>query len=127
MPLVRLSPLRERSPAETSAPVDGLDGALRATFAVPEDDCFTLVDRRRPGDVSCGASNLGMACGDDLVIVRIVCDAGRTIAKTTALHAAIAENFGRAGVHGGDVSVSLVDVAKENRSFGRGIAHAARP
>ncbi len=100
---------------------------LRATFAVSEDDRFVLVERHRPGHVSHGAHDFGMVRGDDRVIVRIVGNAGRTIARKRSLHAAIAENFGRAGVRGDDVFVNLVAVARENGSFGRGIAHHTPP
>ena len=44
--------------------------------------------------------------------------AGRSVDVKRALYARIAENLGAAGVRGDDILINLVEMPKENRSFG---------
>ncbi|MCE1237395.1 MAG: tautomerase family protein [Hyphomicrobiales bacterium] len=125
MPLVRIATLRNRTAEETRLLADGVYDALRATFAVPEDDRFVLVDRHAESGFAYGATYMGMERSDDLVIVQITCNDGRTLDQKRALYAAITDNFGRAGVGADDVFINLVEVRRENWSFGRGLAQYA--
>ena len=55
-------------------------------------------------------------------IVEITLNAGRTVEVKKALYAAIAAGLGKAaGVRPDDVLVNLVEVARENWSFGGGV------
>ena len=125
MPLVRLTFARDRSPEETRALADGVYDAMRSVFAVPENDRFIVVERPRDGDLDVDPHYLGMNRSADLVIVQITCNDTRTVEQKKALFAAIAETFGRCGVGPDDVFVNIVEVKKENWSFGRGIAQYA--
>ena len=125
MPLVRLTFARDRSPEETRAVCDAVYGAMRATFAVPENDRFIVVERARPGDLSVDPYYMDMNRTDELVIVQITCNDTRTVEQKKALFAALTENLGRCGIPADDVFVNLVEVRKENWSFGRGIAQYA--
>jgi hypothetical protein len=46
--------------------------------------------------------------------------AGRSVDVKRALYERIAENLGAVGVRGDDILISLVEMPKENWSFGRG-------
>ncbi len=63
---------------------------------------------------------------DGIVFVQITLNAGRTLEQKKSLYASIVRNVvARPGVRPEDVLVSLVEVPKENRSFGTGIARYA--
>ncbi len=117
--------VRDRSPEETRAICDGVYDAMRATFSVPANDRFIIVERPRPGDVSYDLAYMDMNRSDELVIVQITCNDTRSIEQKKALFAAICGNLGRCGIPADDVFVNLVEVARENWSFGRGIAQYA--
>lgn len=60
------------------------------------------------------------------MIVQITLSVGRTLAQKRALYRAIAANLARAvGLRTEDAWISLVEVAKENWSFGNGVASYA--
>ena len=121
MPLTRISLRAGKSDAYRAALIAGVYAALRETFAVPEDDLFTLVHEHAAANFAYGRDYLGIRRSDDLVIVQITANATRTTAQKRALYAAIARALGRdPGVRPEDVFVNLVEVAPENWSFGAG-------
>jgi phenylpyruvate tautomerase PptA (4-oxalocrotonate tautomerase family) len=69
---------------------------------------------------------LGIRRTEEVVFVQITMSSGRTLEQKKALFAAIARNLATdPGVRPEDVFVNLVEVAKENWSFGNGIAQYA--
>jgi 4-oxalocrotonate tautomerase len=71
-------------------------------------------------------STLGIEYSRDLTVIQITCNDGRTVEQKRALFAAIADNLvDRAGLRREDVFVNLVEVGKENWSFGNGLAQYA--
>jgi phenylpyruvate tautomerase PptA (4-oxalocrotonate tautomerase family) len=69
---------------------------------------------------------LGIARTQGLVIVQITLNIGRTTADKKRLFAALASRLsGMAGVAPGDVFVSLLEVSRDNWSFGNGDAQLA--
>jgi hypothetical protein len=50
----------------------------------------------------------------------VASQAGGSVDVKRALYARIAENLGAAGVRGDDILINLVEMPKENWSFGRG-------
>ena len=126
MPLVRIALRRGKSPAHLAALRNGIYQAMRDTFNVPEDDRFILVSQHAADEFDYHPNYLGIARSDDLVIVQIVCNAGRTVEKKQALYRRIADNLGAdPGLRPEDVLINLVEVAKENWSFGNGVAQYA--
>jgi phenylpyruvate tautomerase PptA (4-oxalocrotonate tautomerase family) len=126
MPLVRIALRRGKSPAHLAALRNGIYEAMRETFNVPENDRFILVSQHDADEFDCDPNYLGIARGDDLVIVQITCNSGRTLEQKQALYRRIAGNFSAdPGLRPGDVFVNLVETAKENWSFGNGVAQYA--
>ena len=126
MPLVRIALRRGKSPVHLAALRNGIYQAMRDTFNVPEDDRFILVSQHAADEFDYHPNYLGIARSDDLVIVQIVCNAGRTVEKKQALYRRIADNLGAdPGLRPEDVLINLVEVAKENWSFGNGVAQYA--
>ena len=128
MPLVRIS-LVKGKPAEYRRKVgDAVHRALVETINVPPLDRFQLLTEHEPGDIVYDSNYLGIARTSDIVIVQITLSAGRTLEQKRALYGAIAANLGRAvGLRPQDAWVNLVEVAKENWSFGNGEASYAPP
>jgi 4-oxalocrotonate tautomerase len=126
MPLVRIA-VREGKPAAYRAAVgEGVHRAMVETMNVPALDRFQVITEHPAGGLVYDPSYLGIARTDDLVVIQITLNAGRTVEMKRALYARIADLLGAApGVRREDVLVSLVEVAKENWSFGNGIAQYA--
>jgi Uncharacterized protein, 4-oxalocrotonate tautomerase homolog len=126
VPLVRISLRRGKLPAHLAALRTGVYRAMRDTFNVPENDRFILVSQHDADEFDYDPTYLGIARSDELVIVQITCNAGRTVEMKQALYRRIAENFSAdPGLRPEDVFVNLVEVAKENWSFGNGVAQYA--
>lgn len=126
MPLVRISLRRGKSPAQIAALRHGIYQAMRETFNVPENDRFILVSQHDADEFDYDPNYLGIARSDDLVIVQITCNGGRTLEQKQALYRRIAENVSAdPGLRIQDVFINLIEVAKENWSFGNGVAQYA--
>ncbi len=126
MPLTRISLRAGKSPAYRRAIVDSVYLAMRETFNVPENDRFMTVEQFEAADFDFGADYLGIDRSDDLVIVQITANNTRTVEQKKALFAAIADRLAtNPGVRPQDVFINLVECAKENWSFGMGVAQYA--
>ncbi len=126
MPLVRIDLRRGKSPDYRRAIADGVYQAMRETFDVPEEDRFVIITERDSADVIYSANYLGIAHSDNLVIIQITASDTRTVQQKKALFARIAEQLTKnPGVRKEDVFINLVEVKKENWSFGDGIAQYA--
>lgn len=126
MPLVRIALLEGRSAEERRRIGEAVHQAMVDTIGVPARDRFQLITQHAPGDFVYDAQYLGIERSDDLVIVQITMSAGRTLEQKRALYRRIADALARAaGLRPQDVLVSLVEVAKENWSFGNGLASYA--
>jgi phenylpyruvate tautomerase PptA (4-oxalocrotonate tautomerase family) len=122
MPLVRIILADGKPPEYRRAIADGVHRALVETAGVPEDDRFQIVDGVPADDLIWNEGYLGMHRTASIVIVQITLNAGRTVEVKKALYARIAEHLAAApGIRKDDVLVSLVEVSRENWSFGGGV------
>jgi phenylpyruvate tautomerase PptA (4-oxalocrotonate tautomerase family) len=127
MPLIRISLRQGKSSAYRKALADGIYLALRQTFNVPEDDLFVTISEHEDDNFFYGATYLGIERSDDLVIVQITVSNTRTVDQKKALFERIAEKLGaEPGLRPEDVFINLIEVEKENWSFGHGIAQYAQ-
>jgi 4-oxalocrotonate tautomerase len=126
MPLTRISLKRGKSAGYIKAITDNVYEAMRETFAVPEDDRFMIVSEHDDGEFVYGANYLGIERSADLVIIQLTVSNTRTVEQKKALYrrivARLAEN---PGLRPQDVFINLVEVNKENWSFGHGEAQYA--
>jgi phenylpyruvate tautomerase PptA (4-oxalocrotonate tautomerase family) len=126
MPLVRIDLRRGKPAAYRKAICEGIYRAMRETFAVPEDDRFLLVNEHDADDFDYAESYLGITHTDDLVIVQVTANDTRTLEQKKAFFARVAALLSaNPGVRKEDVFINLVEVKKENWSFGNGIAQYA--
>ncbi len=122
MPLVRITLAAGRTEAERARIADAVHQALVATANVPADDRFQVVQEVPAGGLIWDAGYLGHSRTPSVVFVEITLNTGRTLAVKKALYAAIAERLGKAaGLRPDDVLVNLVEVPRENWSFGGGV------
>jgi phenylpyruvate tautomerase PptA (4-oxalocrotonate tautomerase family) len=125
MPLVRISIQKGRTAEFRRKLGDAVHRALVQTFNVPEADRFQLLTEHEPGDLVYDPGYLGIARTSDIVIVQMTVSAGRTLGQKRALFKRIADNLAALGVRREDAWINLVEVAKENWSFGLGEASYA--
>ena len=126
MPLVRISLNEGRSDTARAAISAAVHQAMVETIKVPADDKFQILTEHGKGQIHFDASYLGIQRTDGVVIVQITLNAGRTVEMKQALYARMAELLNQtAGVRKEDVIISLTEVAKENWSFGNGLASYA--
>jgi 4-oxalocrotonate tautomerase len=126
MPLVRVS-LVKGKPAQYRRKVgDAVHRALVETIGVPELDRFQLITEHEPGDIVYDSNYLGIARTSDVLIIQITLSLGRTLEQKRALYRRIAANLAASvGLRPEDAWINLVEVAKENWSFGNGVASYA--
>ena len=125
MPLVRISLIKGRTPEFRRRVGDAVHRALVETAGVPERDRFQLVTEHELGDLVYDRDYLGIKRTDGIVIVQITLSLGRTAAQKRALFRRIAEHLAALGIRREDVWINLVEVARENWSFGLGLASYA--
>jgi len=125
MPLVRISLARGNAPEYRRQVGDAIPRALVETIDVPPADRFQLITEHDAEDFVYDPHYLGIERSSDLVMVQITISSGRSLAKKRALFRRIADNLVALGLRREDVWVNLVEVAKENWSFGNGIASYA--
>jgi len=93
------------------------------TCGVPADDRFQVFTLHSPRTLIYDESFMGMLRSDGLVVVQVTFNAGRTTEQKVALYHRAAELLAEnAGVVPDDVFINLVEVQRENWSFGRGVA-----
>ena len=126
MPLTRISLRRGKTPQYRRALMDQIYEAMRETFDVPDEDRFMVVSEHDEVDFGFGRQYLGIDRSDDLIIIQITVNNTRTLEKKKALYKKIAERLAASpGIRPQDVLVNLVEVTKENWSFGDGLAQYA--
>jgi phenylpyruvate tautomerase PptA (4-oxalocrotonate tautomerase family) len=126
MPLVRID-LVQGKPADYRRAIgQAIYEAMRATINVPENDNFQIITEHPPENLVADPNYLGISRSADAVFIQITLNAGRTMEMKKALYKAVADGlYEKAGMRREDVIINLVEVPKENWSFGNGIAQYA--
>ncbi|NMM00271.1 tautomerase family protein [Paraburkholderia sp. RP-4-7] len=126
MPLTRIA-LRAGKPAEyRKALTDSIQRSLVDTFNVPKDDIFMLITEHEASNFVYDKQYLNIERSDDLVVIQITLNNTRTLEQKKALYKRMADELAESpGLRREDVFINLVEVLKENWSFGNGIAQYA--
>ncbi len=126
MPLVRID-VKEAGAEQRLRIGDCVHQALVEVFAVPADDRFQIITEHGRNLVY-DRSYLGISRDDGIVIVQVTLNQGRSEEKKAEFYRQAVELLhAHAGVRPENVFISLVEVPKENWSFGNGIAQYAQP
>jgi len=120
---VKLWLRRGKSPEYLRTAADCVHEALVAQANVPADDRFQIVQQLDDAALIAHPTYAGVSRSDDLIVIEITLNQGRTLEIKKSLYADIVARLGRAlDVRPDDVLLSLVEVTKENWSFGNGLA-----
>lgn len=126
MPLVRISVLEGKQQSYLQKIGDAVHRAMVETISVPPQDRFQLITEHAKSHFIYDPSYLNIRRSDDLVIIQITLNQGRTLEAKKAFYKKLAELLHQElNLRKEDVLVSLVEVAKENWSFGNGEAQYA--
>lgn len=123
MPLVRID-LSEGAPARLGQEIGELIyQAMIDLINVPRDDKFQIVTRHGRDELVHPVSYLGVDYSPGIVFIQITLNQGRSAELKKAFYRRIADDLhSKLGVRLQDVFINLVEVSKENWSFGNGEA-----
>jgi 4-oxalocrotonate tautomerase len=126
MPLVRIS-LMQGKPAEFRRRVGEIVyDTMTDTINVPPKDNFQIITEHDENSLVYDPEYLDIQRTDGIVIIQITLNEGRTVEIKKAFYKRLAERLhSLLGIRMEDVFISLVEVKKENWSFGNGIAQYA--
>jgi phenylpyruvate tautomerase PptA (4-oxalocrotonate tautomerase family) len=128
MPLVRIA-LRKGSPAGFGRQIGQVVyEAMVDTIGVPPNDLFQIVSEHDGEHLIFDPTYLGIQRSAGFIVIQATISEGRPLERKQALYKEIAERLEhRLGVRPQDVFINLVEVKKENWSFGDGIAQYVAP
>ena len=125
MPLVRID-LAAGKPAEYRRAIGQVVYDALLIVNVPKDDRFQIITEHAPTDLVIDPSYLDIARTADCLIVQITLNEGRSLEQKRALYKGIADGLhDRLGMRREDVFINLVEVCKDNWSYGNGEAQYA--
>lgn len=117
---------RGKSTAYRKAILHAVQLALRETFDVPPRDFFMTISEHDEENFVYSPDYLDMARSDELLIIQLVVSQTRGLGQKQALYRRMVDLLGQApGVRPDDVLINLVEVTRENWSFGHGVAQYA--
>ena len=126
MPLVRISLQSGKPDSQKRKIADAAHRALVETISIPAQDRFQIITEHSATDFIFDPHYLNIERSQDLVIVQVTMSAGRTLELRKALFRRMADLLHQeAGLRKEDIFINLVEVAKENWSFGNGEAQYA--
>ncbi|MEO6624799.1 MAG: tautomerase family protein, partial [Burkholderiaceae bacterium] len=100
--------------------------AMHSAIGLPQNDNFQILAEHDEQHFIFDPGYLGIDRTDNLVVIQITLSEGRTIEQKKLLYKTIAESLNaELAVRLEDVFINLVEVKKENWSFGNGIAQYA--
>ncbi len=95
--------------------------AMTTEISVPADDKFQIITQHQATELNIPASYLGIEYTDRIVFIQVTLNQGRTTELKKKFYKRIADDLhAELGVRKQDVFISLVEVNKENWSFGNG-------
>jgi phenylpyruvate tautomerase PptA (4-oxalocrotonate tautomerase family) len=122
MPLIRID-LRRGKDAAYRQQISRVVYEAMVGVGVPANDRFQVVGEHDADNFVFDADYLGIHRTDELVMIQITWNEGRTVEQKKQLYKAIAEGLAKSpGIRPEDVLINLVEVKKENWSFGKGLA-----
>jgi len=123
MPLVRIALKRRKVPQFGRKVGEVVYRTMVDILGVPARDNFQIITEHDENGLVYDPAYLGIERTDGIVIVQITLSEGRTVPVKQKFYATLVARLNMAlGVRPADVFINLVEVKKENWSFGNGIA-----
>lgn len=122
MPLVRID-VRKGKDAAYRQKIGQVVYQAMVGVGVPENDRFQIIAEHDADGFKFDPDYLGIHRTADLVMIQITWNEGRTLAQKQTLYKTIADGLqATIGLRREDVLINLIEVKKENWSFGNGVA-----
>jgi 4-oxalocrotonate tautomerase len=126
MPFVRIDLVRGKSVEYRKALGEIVYQAMIDLINVPKDDKFQVITEHAPEELNFPAIYLGNHYSQDIVFIQITLNTGRSIELKKAFYKRIVDEIhAQLKARPDDVVINLIEVPKENWSFGFGIAQYA--
>jgi 4-oxalocrotonate tautomerase len=120
MPLVRIE-LSQSVDVDTAQTIgEAINNAMMEVINVPRGDKFQIITRHSPEGRNLTSEYLGTRYSEKMVLIQITLNHGRTVEQKQAFYRRVADDLAALGLRKQDVIINLVEVAKENWSFGNG-------
>jgi phenylpyruvate tautomerase PptA (4-oxalocrotonate tautomerase family) len=125
MPLVRID-VRKGKDAAYRQEIGRIVYEAMVGVGVPRKDRFQIITEHDASNFIFDPNYLGIDRTDDLIIIQITWNEGRSVDQKKTLYRTVAEGLARSlGIRVEDVFINLVETKKENWSFGNGVAQYA--
>lgn len=126
MPLVRIDLPQGKPEFYSKAVGDAVYDAMVTVLNVPENDRFFVITAHPRNELVIDPTYLGIERSEECIVIQLTLNAGRTVEMKKAFYKAVADGLHeKVGLRREDVFISLVEVPKENWSFGNGEAQYA--
>jgi len=126
MPLVRIDLNKSYSSDISKKIGEIVYAAMEQEINVPKDDKFQILTRHDASEINIPDSYLGIKYTPGIIIIQITLNGGRSVELKKKLYKKIAEELhSKLHIRKEDVFIGLVEVDKENWSFGNGEAQYA--
>jgi len=126
MPLVRISLMQGKTAKFRRKVGEIVYQAMMDTINVPPKDNFQIITEHDENSLIYDPGYLNIQRTDEIVIIQITLNEGRTVELKKAFYKRLAECLQEElDIRLEDIFISLVEVKKENWSFGNGVAQYA--
>ncbi len=126
MPLVRIDLLEGKSTEYREQVGQIVYRAMTDALGVPNNDRFQVITEHDRTGLQFDRTYLGIQRSDDCIFLQITLNAGRTLEAKQRFYKAVADGLHQElELRREDVLINLVEVQKENGSFGNGEAQYA--
>lgn len=123
MPLVRIDLPQGKPESYSTAVGDAVYDAMVKVLNVPENDRFFVITAHPRNELVIDPTYLGIQRSEECILIQLTLNSGRTVEMKKAFYKAVADGLHeKVGLRREDVVISLVEVPKENWSFGNGEA-----
>ncbi|HLQ27045.1 MAG TPA: tautomerase family protein [Acidiferrobacterales bacterium] len=123
MPFVRIDLAKGKSAEYRKTIGEIVYQAMTDVINVPQDDKFQIITEHPTEELNVAESYLGIKYSKDIILIQITLNQGRTVELKKAFYRRIADDLhAQLKVRLEDVFINLVEVPKENWSYGNGIA-----
>ena len=123
MPFVRIDLMRGKSAQYRKTLGEIVYQAMVDVISVPKDDKFQIINEHAPEDMNFAESYLGNHYSQDLIFIQITLSAGRSVELKKAFYKRIVDDIhAQLKTRPDDVLINLVEVQREDWSFGGGVA-----
>ena len=128
MPLVRIDLSADKPAAYRAAIAETTQSTMHAAFGVPVEERFQVVAEHAPGNIVIAHAHRAARQSSDAILIQITLNSGRDAGTKMRFHRLLADRLhDRLGVRREDVVINLVEVERQDWSFGGGEAQLAEP